>query len=277
MKIKHNKKRNVAFVYEALVKEITVAVIKNDVERKEKAISVVKKHFSDNSILKKQLDCYRSLYETKIPNKQVCEKIIKEARLAHRMLDPQSLFTKQTELIDDINKEVSPNIFNNFVPNYKTLATIYQMFSTKNSPKNTVIMESHLIDHLYGENAGSYKMEPVDNIVLNSFVDKFNEKYSTKLTTEQNQLLNLYIMSFSDNSLALKSYLNEEITRLKTIVQESRKLEEFISDKEMDAKAEQIIKKLDSFKSEQINESVISTVLKTQALTKELIEDVSND
>ena len=84
-------------------------------------------------------------------------------------------------------------------------------------------------------------------------------------------------MSFSDNSLALKSYLNEEITRLKTVVQESRKLEEFISDKDMDEKAQQIIEKLNSFKGEQISESVISTVLKTQALTKELLEDASND
>ena len=46
MKIKHNKKRNTAFVYEALVREITVAVIKNDSETKEKAVAIIKKHFT---------------------------------------------------------------------------------------------------------------------------------------------------------------------------------------------------------------------------------------
>ena len=34
MKLKHNKKRNTAFLYEALVKEITKAVMDKDVEKK---------------------------------------------------------------------------------------------------------------------------------------------------------------------------------------------------------------------------------------------------
>ena len=62
MKIKHNKKRNTAFVYEAIVKEITVAIIKNDHERKNKAVSILKKHFKPGSVLSKHLECYRSLY-----------------------------------------------------------------------------------------------------------------------------------------------------------------------------------------------------------------------
>ena len=33
MKVKHNKKRNTAFVYEALINEATVAVLKDDFER----------------------------------------------------------------------------------------------------------------------------------------------------------------------------------------------------------------------------------------------------
>ena len=34
MKNKHNKKRNTAFVFEALAREATVAIIKADIERK---------------------------------------------------------------------------------------------------------------------------------------------------------------------------------------------------------------------------------------------------
>ena len=46
MKIRHNKKRNTAFVYEALVREATVAVLKEDVERRDKTISIIKRHFT---------------------------------------------------------------------------------------------------------------------------------------------------------------------------------------------------------------------------------------
>ena len=42
MKNKHNKKRNTAFVFEALTREATVAIIKGDQERKEKVVSLLK-------------------------------------------------------------------------------------------------------------------------------------------------------------------------------------------------------------------------------------------
>ena len=60
--MKHNKKRNTAFVFETLVKEITAAIIKNDHERKDKAVSIVKKHFKPGSALRQHLNCYKSLY-----------------------------------------------------------------------------------------------------------------------------------------------------------------------------------------------------------------------
>ena len=38
MKIKHNKKRNTAFVFEALVKEATAAVLKGDHEQNKRLL-----------------------------------------------------------------------------------------------------------------------------------------------------------------------------------------------------------------------------------------------
>ena len=63
MKSRHNKKRNTAFVFEALAREATTAIINGDKEKKQKAVSIVRKHFSGDSLLKKDLECYRSLYE----------------------------------------------------------------------------------------------------------------------------------------------------------------------------------------------------------------------
>ena len=45
MKIKHNKKRNTAFVYEALIKEATEAIVKNDLEKKQKIVKIIKNYF----------------------------------------------------------------------------------------------------------------------------------------------------------------------------------------------------------------------------------------
>ena len=53
MKNKHNKKRNTALVYEALVKEMTAAILRDDHNTKNKITNIIKKHFSFDSILKR--------------------------------------------------------------------------------------------------------------------------------------------------------------------------------------------------------------------------------
>ena len=148
MKIKHNKKRNTAFVYEALIREATVAILRNDHKKSNKVVTLIKKHFHSNSLLKKDLECYRSLYENQGIDKSLSEKILKEVRMQKMMIDPEGLFKQQTKLIHDVNKEITPEVYNNFVPNYKTLATIDQIFSAKTSPKNRIIMESEIISQM---------------------------------------------------------------------------------------------------------------------------------
>jgi len=276
MKIKHNKKRNTAFVYEAIVKEITVAIIKNDHERKDKAVSILKKHFKPGSVLSKHLECYRSLYETKNVDEKTSEKIIKEAKIGSRLLDAHGLFVSQSDLIDDVNKELSPQVFNNFVPNYKTLATIYQMFSDDSGPKKSVVLENQLINTMTG-NQHKNTLEPIDNIAMASFVTKFNQKYSDSLLENQRTLLNLYITSFSDNSLSLKSFLNEEILNLKNLIKENYSAEFFQSDNEMKEKAEKVVELLESFNSKSVDEDVLIKVLKTQKLVQEIVDNGSNN
>lgn len=278
MKIKHNKKRNTAFVYEALVREITVAVIKNDNETKEKAVNIIKKHFKPNSVLRKSLDCYRSLYENNTSlDEKTSEKIIREAKISSRLLDAHGLFVSHSDLIDDVNKELSPKVFNNFVPNYKTLASIYQIFSHDTTPKNSVILENQLIKSMTADNQAETELQPIDNLALTSFVKKFNEKYDSTLSEEQKTLMSLYISSFSDNSLSLKSFLNEEIGRLKESMKEGKKLPEVSEDRDMLNKATRVIETLDSFSNSDISDELLITVLKTQELVKELTKNVDND
>ena len=46
MRLKHNKKRNTAFVYETLVRELTESVVKNNKNKQNKIVSIIKEHFS---------------------------------------------------------------------------------------------------------------------------------------------------------------------------------------------------------------------------------------
>ena len=55
MRLKHNKKRNTAFVYEALVRELTESVVKNNKNKQNKIVSIIKDHFTSDSVLKEEL------------------------------------------------------------------------------------------------------------------------------------------------------------------------------------------------------------------------------
>tara|TARA_R110000824_G_scaffold46692_7_gene133852 strand:+ start:47546 stop:48373 length:828 start_codon:yes stop_codon:yes gene_type:complete len=273
VKIKHNKKRNTAFVYELLINEATVAIIKDDSERKDKAISIIRKHFTTSSILNKHLQCYYSLVENQDLDKETSEKILIEAKSINNLINNKELFNEQTELIKEINSTLSQKVFNNFIPNYKTLATIDQIFSGKLSPKNSVILESQIVENMCKKEKMENNTPVIDGLTLSSFIDKFNEKYEGHLLENQKALMSHYISSFTDNALGLKVFLNDEIGRLKNRITEAKQAKEIAEDSEMASKTNEVHKKLSSFKDSRVSETIVLSVLQIQQLEKEIFEN----
>ena len=79
--------------------------------------------------------------------------------------------------------------------------------------------------------------------------------------------------SFVDNAVELKSFLNEEIGRLKRELKEAQTIDYINTDEEMLKKTSQILEELDSYKTQNINENILLVVLKTQALVREVAQD----
>jgi len=276
MKSRHNKKRNSAFVYEALLREATVAILKKDLHRRSTAIALLKKHFHEDSLLRRDLECHRALYENQNLDQKTSEKILREAKLAHRLIDPNGLFKEQSILISDVNKELEPAVFNNFVPNYKSLASIARIFSDKTSPKDQVLLEGEIIQNMTSSTPDSTSLGEVDIIVVKTFTEKFNTKYEKELLEEQKELLVYYISSFTDNALELKVFLNEEIVRLKEHLHVATQNVEISADSEMLSKTEQIIERLDGFSECVIDDDLLLMIMKTQSLVKEIGSDGSS-
>jgi len=73
---KHNKKRNTAFIYEALVREIVKqSVVKNN-EKRNAAIQIMKESFAPKTELRRELDLYKTLIENKDLKEKIAEKIL---------------------------------------------------------------------------------------------------------------------------------------------------------------------------------------------------------
>jgi hypothetical protein len=266
---KHNKKRNTAFIFEALSHEMTKAIVSKDEGKKAAVVSIVRKHFKKGTQLRKELDLFQSLSESSEPQRERATRIVQEARTQHSNIDRDALFLEQTALINAINKTLSKNVFSNFVGNYKHLATISKMFSDEVSVKERMLLEDTVISTIAKESEIS-TMKPVDEVVYKTFVQKFNEEYSSVLPQEQKELLKRYISSISDNGVEFKMYLNEEVGRLKNKVQESLQNEEISSDKEMTESTTKVIKVLNEMANKPIDEELIRQVMNVQSFVTEV-------
>jgi hypothetical protein len=274
MKLKHNKKRNTAFLYEVLVRNLTKAILDQDDPLKKRIIDVVREHFKKGSELKKQLDIYNSLVESDSLHPFIAEKIVHEAKQLHEGLDKKKIFEEQSNLISKINKSVSKDAFNIFIPNYKFLASLHQIFDKKVPVKTRVLMEGRIIKNMIGhEEKIETNMAPVDNLVFKTFVSKFNEKYADDLLDEQKSLLNKYIVSFADNAIDFKIYLNEELARLKEQLSGLRQKENLKTNKELQNKLSHVNGIIEGFRDLEINKQLIERVLKIQGLVMELQKD----
>lgn len=274
MKLKHNKKRNTAFVYEALVREVTKAVVKKDDKRKLVIIKIMKEHFSPNDILAKELQLYKALEETKGLDVYTAERLIKEARTDYHKLNKDKIFESQTNLINIINKRLTSEVFSNFVPNYKNLATISQVFGDDVATKERVLLERKLLGDMVvkeGRPPKSKNMPHIDGLVYKTFVKKFNDKYDKELLPEQKHLLNLFLTSFADNGVEFKMFLSEEVGRLKNSIANSLNEENSDIDSDMRDKTMLVLEKLEEFKKTKIDENMVKGVLRIQSLASEVL------
>ena len=271
MRLKHNKKRNTAFVYEALVRELTESVVKNNRNKQNKITSIIKEHFGTDSVLKKELDLYKSIYETRHIEKNIAEKIVVQVKESHDSLDKKRLFQEQSALINKISRTLSNKVYNNFVPNYKTIASVYSIFQNALPVKDRVLLEENIVDQMSASvDAPEETLQPIDSLVYSTFVDSFNKEYSSALNENQKSLLNNYISSFADNGVELKIYLNEEIGRIKKSLEGIKINKVILSDKTLKEKVEKVYSILDETKLKQIDIKTIEIVLNAQELIEEL-------
>ena len=272
MKARHNKKRNSAVLFEVLVREFAKSAIKKDTKRKEIVLSLMKEHFKSGTLLAKELEHYKTLCETTDLHLHTADKLLQEVRYENTSLDREKLFEEQSDLIKKINRHLSPNVFSNFIPNYKNLATIYQILNSSVASKKRLVLEQGLLSKMTSNTetlSGPDSEDAVDDVIYRSFVKKFNSQYN-ELLEEQRQLLNNYILSFSDNGLMFKVFLNEELGRLKDTLRKANAVKEISEDELMSNKTKEILSMLTGYEKGTLDEKKIVNLLKIQSLVNEI-------
>lgn len=267
--MKNNKKRNVGFLYEALVRELTKSIIQKDDAKKEKIIFCLKEFFNKDTEIGKQTILFKSLIKSDCKNEIESQRLIELCTKENDKINQHQLFEEQNKLISYINKEISCGLYENFVSSYKTLSTINALFNKNFSLNEKILFERVLRNDLLVKEE-AVKKEPVRNSVINSFIKLYNDEYSEHLLPESKQLINYYITN--PESVEYKHFLSEELSRIKDELNSHYDSDpDVVSNSEIKTKLNEVIQKINDLSKKDIKKDDLILILKTQKLVKEMM------
>lgn len=274
MKMKHNKRHNPGFIFEVLLTELTKSMVVGDEERQDMVVAIIREFFGGGSELAHEFALYNELHETRGLSSIDAEKLLHEVKSVYASLQREVLQQEKIRLVHTINKLLTPQVYTNFVPNYKSLATISQILSQKTSPAAKVMLERQMVDQLSQPAAKIVEslkpLKPIDNLEMRLFTEKFNKAYK-HLLTEQIQLLQHYITSLDQaGALELQLFLHEEIGRLKTKTADALKCKQVADDKHMTQKTQEVVEFLDKCSKQPIDRQTLENILKIQLFVHEV-------
>jgi hypothetical protein len=191
--------------------------------RNSKALGIIKRNFSKNSELSKELKLYRSLHEEKFDSQKKAEMFLEAVLRTKHAINESGIKREKYNLIKDIRSHYNiDEFFASRVSNYKLHASIYKLFEfiESDDPKEYVNNHFAMMEHICTKTtitsaSPTLATENKDIRILASklIVDKFNEKYAT-LNESQKRLLREYINNVT-NSATLKQFVISEATMLR--------------------------------------------------------------
>lgn len=264
----HNKKRNTAFLFEVLIKEQTKCVLRKEIKKGKFIEKMIKSFFSKDGILIKELELYNCLVEAKECSLEYAEKLLSYVKKERDSLDELKIFESQGKLISLINKTLGPDVFTNFVPDYKNLATI-NMFFNKNTPFLIKMKMEEVLKESMTKKDKKIELikEEVNLFHFRKFIENFNEKYSS-LLEEQKELLNKFLLFKFGDQIDFKLHLNTECSRLVKII-ESKK-ENVKNDQILYENINKCLTNLKLSEHKYTDDLFVYSIMKYQELAREL-------
>jgi len=280
---KHNKIKNTGILFELLTRQITVDVLNN--EKDSSSIKILKEFFNANTELGKENELYKILTEKKYKSAKHSEILIEAVIKNRRKLSNRRLRNEKYNLIKEIKRSYdTKDFFNTKLPNYKVLASIYNIFEGESARESygpvietdskVVVMEnitnqsSNKSKNLSEKSFKSYETQEEDIRLLTYqlLVDKFNKKYSN-LNESQRNLLREYINNLS-NTNSLREFIDAEVIKVRKVL--SQHLNR-VDDKITKIKLTEAIAHTDSATGgKRVKDSHVVSLMRYYELVKEL-------
>lgn len=277
--IKHSKYRNSGILFELLVRQTTADLVAN---RDSKAVKILKKYFA-NTELGREYALYNNIVTSPKLSEAKANMLITTVLEQFAKLDREAIQKLKYNLIREIkaNYEID-EFFKAKVDNYKTYASIYNIFESQAIPgadaKNIFLNKVVILEHVTKSKVEDMQasksivedlMKEDKEIRLLTYkilVEKFNDKYEG-LSERQKYVLKTYITSVSDTT-KLNSFVNKQLQEIKTDLE---KLSAKIPDQVMKIKLDEVVKLVTPIKEgARVKDETISGLLQYIDLIEEL-------
>lgn len=287
MKIKHNKLRNTGILFELLVRKIASDVL--DGKSDSFAVKLMREHFHSRSELGKELQLYRSFFNTPILSEAKSFDILDVVLEKRKTLNEKLLTTQKFALIKEIKSNCDLKQFmSGRVPSYKVYASAYKLFeSVVRGNDDDSFMQIHelasaryvVVEHLKGElkeegvlresqYASAMKDQPdeIRHLSYKFLLERFNDKYSV-FSDNQKALLREYIHN-GTNIESFAKFVSVKATELITSInQNSHKIKNDVTK----IKINEMVTQLRNMNGKtQIKENHITALLIAYQISQEL-------
>ena len=281
MSIKHSKLRNTGLIFELLVKQVAADILNN---RDSKAVNIIKKHFTGNSMLVKEFKLYEFISNNKGISKNKASAILSTITEVSRRLDRKSINKQKYHLISDIKESYNvDDFFRVPIRDYKQFAALYCLLEAQSSdnvvePEFLINNRTTILEHLTStkhdeENVKDELIEEYSKydkdlrlLTFKILLEKFNKNYSN-LLPEQKLLLKEFITS-SNSTTKLRKIVNTQITNIK---EEISALSSKVKDDVVKIKLQEVLKNIKLIpNSQKIKDSNLVDLMLYYDLVKEL-------
>ena len=226
---KHSKIKNTAILFELLTRQITVDVLNS--KENTSAVKILKEFFNPKTQLGKEYELYKVLVEKKYKTSEQASILLEAVIKNRRKLSNRSLKNEKYNLIKTIKETYDINeFFKSRIPNYKVLASIYNVFEGESNKENfgpivetdsklsiieNITTKKHSKSKKHSSIVESLSKQEQDLRLLTYqlLVEKFNKKYSN-LNDNQRNLLKEYINNLS-NTNSLREFIDNEVKKVK--------------------------------------------------------------
>jgi len=258
----HNKKRNIALIYEFLVKTISTALVENNKPASSKALKIIRQHFRPGTELYKEFRLINSLIRTTVSSEAVAASILQEAKSYARALDPKELDRQRSLLIRSINHTLGESVYDQHVNEYRMMATIQTLINdwrtTGADLERMARYEDQVVrwlvtekvqqpdQHISDESSGSARL------LMQLMMRKLNEKYAGVLSEEQRSIIRSYAFSTASEDI---SAIKQRLSEVKTSTLES--IDAYVAaNPATDASSTMLIEKFNHVREKLVSESL---------------------